>query len=561
MSNTEETVRQVTKELRGDVLWDFMSKTDESDFRPVPAKKTDGPCWRVRIELTHNTRQSLGLALYDEVILGRGDDNDNFVSLDDFDAAELGVSREHIGLRPTASKLYVVDRGSTNGTTVNGRSIGVNTPYKLSNGDLLALGRMELFVHIVQRPLNKTTGLQDIHSLTEALVPIAKAVLGQFHIDEVLVQALEVTRALTGVEEAAIWLVDERTGELFLEAGQGVETDKLRDARLCINETMAGKVIETGQPVRANREAGADPIKVKTGYLVEAVMYVPLTLGGITFGVLSAAHHKPGGRIDQDAEQIMTTIASLTALAVQNARHFEATATAVTRHHKLLTAMGFVLSHQVKDALNAVIGYAGLLGLDTNLDDYSLDTVDHIMQSGQYVSGVIERLLEIVRLSESPLPRQVPCDLVDEVTRVMDDARGYGDERNTEVEFQVVGEPFLITGDPGYLSRAVRNLVENAIEHTPPGSHVNVVLVFTSKEIIIQVRDNGPGIPEDEIPHLFDRYFRQGTTYDKMDHHLGLGLEMTRILVEAHQGTITSRHPEDGGMEFIISLPGTSQVV
>jgi signal transduction histidine kinase len=558
----DDRVRQVTSELRNDKLLGLMLSESDVKYRPVPYSDIADkkPVWRVRLDLTFDSKRRLGLDINGEVILGRGEDGPGFVGLNVYDADELGVSRHHIMLRPTDSKLYILDLESTNGTWLNGRSIGVNTPYSLSNGDLLTLGELEFVVRIIKRPTGNTAALRVNHDIVDVLTPIARAITSQLEMDEVLKQALEITMSITAVSEASIWLVDEQTGELFLEAERGIQDEQIRRLRLSVADTLAGKVIETGKPVRANRQAGDDQIKVKTGYLVEAVVYVPLTLGGVTFGVLSAAHRAPGKLFSDNDEKLMSAIADFTAVAVQNARLFQATERALARRGKVVTALNYALAYDFKKLLNYAIGYAGLLVSDATLGEDNLDIVGQIVEAGNRMAYLVDQLIEVTTLIEDPSIHHAPCDLADAVTRAVEDLRSAADAKSIALDFQLMGEPCLIQGNAAYLYRSTLNLVDNAIKYSPPGAQVSVALVFWyNGDMIIRVQDTGPGFPEDDLPHLFDKYFRGKQSTDGQV-GIGLGLELVRAAVEAHRGTIVVRNAEDHGAEFIITLPSTLRV-
>jgi len=145
---------------------------------------------------------------------------------------------------------------------------------------------------------------------------------------------------MTLAGEAAVWLVDEQTGELFLEAQRGIEDERIRRMRLpATDDSLVGKVVKTGKPIRASREPGGEPIKVKTGYLVESLIYVPLTLGGVTFGVLAAAHREEGKQFTQRDEKILSDIGDFAAIAVQNSRLYQATDRALAVRVKELAAL------------------------------------------------------------------------------------------------------------------------------------------------------------------------------------------------------------------------------
>lgn len=317
-------------------------------YRPMPHTGTAGavpnrPVWRVRFELAADSSQCFGLDINGEVILGRDSDLPDVVDLNPYGAATQGVSRQHVMLRPTPTNLFAIDLGSTNGTLRNGRSIGVNTPYPLVNGDTLSLGGLQLKVQIVNRPSLQTTLLAAPPDLADALSQIAKAITSQLDVEEVLNQIVETARLLTAAGETAIWLVDENSGELFLEAQRGIEDEKIRRMRLPIRgNSLAGRVIKTAKPFRASRKPGKDQIKVKTGYFVESIVYVPITLGGITFGVLAASHREPGKEFEARDERLLGAIADFAAIAIQNARLYEATDKALARRVKELSALNEV---------------------------------------------------------------------------------------------------------------------------------------------------------------------------------------------------------------------------
>src|SRR5574341_1710703 len=173
--------RQVPKgttRLNNALIWDLSLPESELMYRPIPHPdaadgKSERPVWRVRFNLSFDPSICFGLDINGEVTLGRGDLAPDYYSLTPYNAEELGVSRRHVLLRPTDTKLYVTDLGSTNGTWCNDRSIGVNTPYSLSDGDLLRLGRLELIVRIVKRPLGHTSLLHARADMADALIPIA----------------------------------------------------------------------------------------------------------------------------------------------------------------------------------------------------------------------------------------------------------------------------------------------------------------------------------------------------------------------------------------------------
>ena len=258
----------------GDSSADTTVVEAEIAYRPIPqnidiTSAGDRPAWRVRFDLATDQTRSIGLDINGEVILGRIVDAPNIVDLSEFGASELGVSRQHLMLKPTNAGLFVVDLGSTNGTRCNNEVIDVDSDYALVNGDTLTLGRLHLIVYIISKPVSATAVLEPQLHLEDALLQIVKSITSQLDLDEVLNQIAEMAMSLTSAGETGIWLVDEDTGDLFLEAERGIDDERVRRMRLPIHgDTLVGKVIKTGKPLRARRMPGQDQIKVKTNYLV-----------------------------------------------------------------------------------------------------------------------------------------------------------------------------------------------------------------------------------------------------------------------------------------------------
>jgi hypothetical protein len=139
----------------------FRSRQEEPIYHPIPYKPglddelLQKEPWRILLELySGEQRMTLGLDLYGDVILGRGDSHPGriIIDLDSYNATELGVSREHVMLRPMPRRLFAIDQGSTNGTLVNGARSGRGIATPLKDEDLLSLGNMVLMVHIVKKP-------------------------------------------------------------------------------------------------------------------------------------------------------------------------------------------------------------------------------------------------------------------------------------------------------------------------------------------------------------------------------------------------------------------------
>ncbi len=113
----------------------------------------------------------------------------------------------------------------------------------------------------------------------------------------------------------------------------------------------------------------------------------------------------------------------------------------------------------------------------------------------------------------------------------------------------------VIVMDPDRIEQILVNLVENALQYSSEGSEVILTTVFENHSIAIVVSDSGPGIAEDTLPQVFDRFYRGDSSRSRKYGGTGLGLAIARNLAEAHGGSLTADNSPDGGAMFTLRLP------
>src|SRR6185503_6389944 len=148
--------------------------------------------------------------------------------------------------------------------------------------------------------------------------------------------------------------------------------------------------------------------------------------------------------------------------------------------------------------------------------------------------------------------RREPVRLGDIVARAVDLYRDVAEARNVALAASVP-EDVVVTADRPRLEQVAANLIDNAVKYTPPGGRVDVDVRRAGDRAILRVRDDGPGIPADELPRIFDRLFRGDTS--RTERGLGLGLSLVKAIVEAHGGTVDVVSEPGQGSVFTVSLP------
>jgi two-component system OmpR family sensor kinase len=208
-------------------------------------------------------------------------------------------------------------------------------------------------------------------------------------------------------------------------------------------------------------------------------------------------------------------------------------------------------SHELRTPLAAIRGYAELT---RRVSEAVPPDVAHAMRRVESETGrmttLVEDMLLLARLdSGRPLERE-PVDLSRLVIDAVSDAHVAAPEHRWRLDLP--SESVTVTGDPARLHQVLANLLANARTHTPPGTFVTVRL--TADPVVVTVEDDGPGIPPDLLPEVFDRFARGDTSRSRAAGSTGLGLAIVAAVVEAHHGTVEVTS-EPGRTVFTVRLP------
>ncbi|WGD37775.1 HAMP domain-containing sensor histidine kinase [Lysinibacter sp. HNR] len=216
-------------------------------------------------------------------------------------------------------------------------------------------------------------------------------------------------------------------------------------------------------------------------------------------------------------------------------------------------------SHELRTPLASIRGYSELIKrIDReNSNPDVTRSLERIESESIRMTGLVEDLLLLARLDEGKELVTGAVDLSEIVTNTVSDARVTHPEH--EWEMSVPENPLTVLGDAAKLNQVVLNLITNAHIHTPPGTRVTVTLdSVAGKEkkptAQITVADNGPGIPPEQLSHIFERFVRGDESRVRSTGSTGLGLSIVQALVVAHGGTIhVTSSP--GDTRFIVQLP------
>jgi signal transduction histidine kinase len=219
----------------------------------------------------------------------------------------------------------------------------------------------------------------------------------------------------------------------------------------------------------------------------------------------------------------------------------------------------FVLtaSHELRSPLTSVQGFAELLMLEReNLTPTQAETVEVILDNTRHLVRLLNDLLDLARSDAGRLTiRPVPTDvasLIEDAVRTM---RAQFDARRQELSQEI--EPDLpgVEADRDRIRQVLVNLLTNANEYCPEGAGIKVKARRDGAEVEIDVIDNGPGIPNQQLEHIFERFSRGDAGETQRVGGTGLGLAISKSLVELHGGTISAESTPGSGSTFRVRLP------
>ncbi len=211
------------------------------------------------------------------------------------------------------------------------------------------------------------------------------------------------------------------------------------------------------------------------------------------------------------------------------------------------------ISHELRSPL-ARLGVA----IELARSGEDLDTsLNRIQKESDRLNALVTQLLQVTRAEGDPSSlRREPVRLDELVQQVLEDSSIEATAHGCELKYRA-GGPAIVEGDPELLRRAVENVIRNAIRYAPSQSAVEVSLARQNGKVLLDVRDQGPGVPEEALPRIFDAFYRVESDRARSSGGIGLGLSIARRAIELTKGSIRARnvHP---GLEVEIELPTTA---
>jgi two-component system, OmpR family, sensor histidine kinase KdpD len=293
-------------------------------------------------------------------------------------------------------------------------------------------------------------------------------------------------------------------------------------------------------------------------------LFLPMRTGRGAIGVVGIDSDKAGPLLTPDQRRLLDALMDQGALAIERVQLVEdmdrVQRTAETE--RLRTALLTSISHDLKTPLASVLGSASMLrDLNDKLGDgEKAELISTIIEESERLNRFIANLLDMTRLESGAVaPKLAPHDLSEIVGSTLQRAAKI--LRNHSIQLDFGADVPMVSLDPVLFEQVLFNLLDNAAKYAAPGTNVFIRIWRDLDSVVLEVADEGEGIPQADLEHIFDKFYRVQKT-DQVRPGTGLGLAISRGFIEAMRGTIVAANRTDrSGAIFTIRLPvaGESQ--
>ena len=427
---------------------------------------------------------------------------------------------------------------------------------------VIAIRNVQLFQELEQRSRQLSSSVDELRALGE----VSQAVSSSLDLDEVLTTIVTRAAELSGADGGSIFEFEPSTGEFALRTCAGTSdalVQTLHQIRIGLDETFIGHAAATGE-VRQAPDLDVQPrdphVDALRGHGWRSMVAVPLRREDEIFGALIVRRKVPGA-LPEETVRLLETLASQSVVAIHNARVFhqleqKTRELEVASQHKsdFLASM----SHELRTPLNAVIGFSDVLldrmfgDLNERQDEYVRD----IRNSGRHLLELINEILDLSKVEAGQMELDLDAvSLTDLIEHGLAMVRGRAGEHGISLSCDVDPELGTALADELKLKQVIVNLLSNAVKFTPDGGAVAATARRVGTEAQVSVRDTGIGIAPAEQDRIFEAFQRGGRAARTSTEGTGLGLTLSKRIVDLHGGRLWMESEPGVGSTFSFSIP------
>lgn len=384
------------------------------------------------------------------------------------------------------------------------------------------------------------------------LVDIARDLASTLDLDTLLYRIVTAAAEIADAEAGSILLYDGTARQLYFQVATNIDQPTMRGLIVPLDNSIAGWIVNNRKTVRIE-DAHSDErffrdVEQMTGFQTNSLMGVPLITKEKVVGVLEVLNKNGGKFTDQD-ENLLLVLGAQAAVAIENARLFQQSDLISEFVHELRTPL-------------ASLSTATYLLLRPEISQEQREQIIYnIHNETLRLNTLASSFLDLARLESGRVQfhktRFSVNDLIYECKDIM---QSKADETKIQLRVETSESLPLLEADRDKIKQALLNLLSNAIKYNRANGSVIVSAEAAEKEIAVTVQDTGIGIPEDALPHLFEKFYRV-REHESRASGTGLGLSISRQIVQGHNGSLEVKSKAGVGTAFILRLPLSSKTV
>ncbi len=394
------------------------------------------------------------------------------------------------------------------------------------------------------------------------LAEISESLNSRVHLEPLLRHIMQVAVDITESEAASVLLWNAKTHQLFFAASTDESADELIGKPVPM-DSIAGTVLMQNKIIQVdnarNDPRHYDQVDSDIAFETRSLLTVPMTYKDRVIGVVQALNKKqlPWTQDDRHYLEILSSQAAVAIEGAQLVMELRRANEDLKEVDKLKNDFIAIASHELRTPLGVIMGYASFLQEETVSDPEAAEHANKVMESALKLRQIIEDMVNLRYLKQNQQDlmreRKTIAQVLEEIEKVTIQMINVNHH-----DFKVVlpDQMPVVSVDIKRLSMAVNNLVNNAVSFTPPGGGITIKAEADRSNVIVSVSDTGVGLEQDQLSKIFTEFYQ---VEDYMTRHhggLGIGLSITRAIVEAHGGRIWAESAGKGkGSSFKFTLP------
>ena len=384
------------------------------------------------------------------------------------------------------------------------------------------------------------------------VIEISRDLASTLDLDILLDDIVRAAADITHAEAASILLYDDMARQLYFQVATNIDEPTMRGLIVPLDNSVAGWIVTNRKSVRID-DAQKDMrhnsnVDQTLSHTTKSMLGIPLVTKNKVVGVLEVLNKKRGRFTDPD-ESMLTVLGAQAAVAIENARLFQQSDLIAEFVHELRTPL-------------ASLSTATYLLLRPEMSREQRDQiVNNIHSETLRLNSLASSFLDLARLESGRVQfRKAKFSAADLLYECRDVMMSKAQETSIQIRVDVPNDMPLLEADRDKIKQVLLNLLSNAIKYNRPNGSIIITGNFNDAELSMVIQDTGMGIPDESIPHLFEKFYRVREHEGKAT-GTGLGLSICKQIVQGHNGRIEVKSKMGIGTSFTVFLPRANRTV